>query len=104
MELHCADLATVCSSPQDGETDWKLRNAVRSTQALDSDEAVLSLRARVNIEAPRKEIYEFAANFTAFPGPRPPRHQLSDMLEDAPEQPAAEEETAQPLNLEHTLW
>ncbi len=60
----------------DGETDWKLRRSVPSTQALGGDEALVQMRAKLVAEAPRQEIYGFMGTFTFFgmaPGYRPPR-------------------------------
>lgn len=48
----------------DGETDWKLRKAVASTQKFPSDDSLASIRAAVYVEKPRKEIYQFVGNFT----------------------------------------
>lgn len=64
----------------DGETDWKLRRAVHSTQSLPSDEALVGMHASVWAEAPRKEIYEFQGNFYLTNG------------------------AVEPLSLENTLW
>jgi len=47
----------------DGETDWKLRLAVQSTQKL-SREELFNLNAEVYAEAPKKDIYDFIGNFT----------------------------------------
>jgi phospholipid-translocating ATPase len=48
----------------DGETDWKVRKAVNYFQKAESDELIWEIEGNFNIECPRKEIYEFAANFT----------------------------------------
>ena len=48
----------------DGETDWKLRLAVTSTQNLNSDEDLFGITAQVYAEAPRKEIYQFVGTYT----------------------------------------
>ncbi|KAL0229054.1 hypothetical protein GEMRC1_013674 [Eukaryota sp. GEM-RC1] len=66
----------------DGETDWKLRHAVPSTQrALTSESEIVKLRSIIYAEAPRKEIYDFEGTF-----------QFND---SAPKEP---------LSLENTLW
>ena len=60
----------------DGETDWKLRRAVPTTQALPDEAALVRMRARLVAEAPRLEIYGFAGVLTFFgmqPGYEPPR-------------------------------
>lgn len=77
----------------DGETDWKLRNSVRATQSLQTDAQVAHIRATVQIEAPRKAIYEFAANFIVDE----PNVAVSS---SAP----APTSTSEPLNLDNTLW
>ncbi|KAF0853026.1 mitochondrial phospholipid-translocating ATPase [Andalucia godoyi] len=66
----------------DGETDWKLRRALSSCQALSSDRALLSMEARVYAEAPRKEIYEFVGTF----------------------QRGDDEQEPEPVSLENTMW
>lgn len=48
----------------DGETDWKLRLAVPSCQALPSDEALLQLNASVYADSPHKDIHSFVGNLT----------------------------------------
>lgn len=48
----------------DGETDWKLRLAVPSCQALPSDEALLDLNASIYADSPHKDIHSFIGNFT----------------------------------------
>ncbi|KAL0225811.1 hypothetical protein P9112_013135 [Eukaryota sp. TZLM1-RC] len=51
----------------DGETDWKLRHAIPSTQSLSLDHEVVNLESKLYAEAPRKEIYEFIGTFQASP-------------------------------------
>ncbi|KAI9183176.1 putative aminophospholipid-translocase [Blastocladiella emersonii ATCC 22665] len=48
----------------DGETDWKLRLAVPSTQAMPSDAAVAGVRAVLDAEPPSKDIHAFTGNLT----------------------------------------
>jgi phospholipid-translocating ATPase len=51
----------------DGETDWKLRIAVPSTQALASDREILSSTtstSSVYAEAPQKDIHSFIGKYT----------------------------------------
>jgi len=72
----------------DGETDWKLRRAVSSTQTIDEDKRLLELDAFVQLEPPRREIYDFVGNF-------------SICLTEGSEEKVYTEE---PLSLENTLW
>jgi len=64
----------------DGETDWKLRLAVQSTQKLSRDE-LFTMAAEVYAEAPKKDIYDFIGTFTT-------KHPHN----------------VESLNLENTLW
>ncbi|KAF8926298.1 putative aminophospholipid-translocase [Dissophora ornata] len=68
----------------DGETDWKLRIAVPSCQALASDESLLDLNASVSTESPHKDIHSFAGNFM-MGGDGPGQHTT-------------------PLTIDNTLW
>src|SRR5690606_6236956 len=74
----------------DGETDWKLRRAVNSTQKLATDDALLNIRSSIygahlmavtargktthsssglpTAEKPKKDIYSFIGNFTRIGG------------------------------------
>ncbi|CAG2167263.1 unnamed protein product, partial [Oppiella nova] len=65
----------------DGETDWKLRLAVSSTQGLESDDQLFSLDAYVDAEEPRRDIHSFNGKFTLDSGNK----EIS-------------------LNIENTLW
>ena len=65
----------------DGETDWKLRRAVGSSQAKASVADVVAMQASVKVEAPRKAIYDFEGAFTVVGGGG-----------------------TEPLSLENTLW
>ncbi|XP_060077984.1 probable phospholipid-transporting ATPase IIB [Ylistrum balloti] len=47
----------------DGETDWKLRLAVQSTQSLMSNVDILDIKAQVYAEAPQKDIHSFVGTF-----------------------------------------
>ena len=66
----------------DGETDWKLRLAVGTTQKLSSDEEVLRCGSSIYAEKPQKAIYNFIGNF----------HSVLPT------------ESEEPLNIENTLW
>ncbi|GJQ11831.1 hypothetical protein GpartN1_g3622.t1 [Galdieria partita] len=72
----------------DGETDWKLRRAVSSTQTIEDDKQLVGLDAFVHLEAPRKEIYDFIGNFSI------------SQTEESEEKFYTEE----PLSLENTVW
>lgn len=47
----------------DGETDWKLRLAITSTQELDSTEDIFELNGSIHAEEPRKDIHSFFGKF-----------------------------------------
>lgn len=47
----------------DGETDWKLRVAVPSTQQLDSDADIFNLNMEVYAEKPQRDINGFLGTF-----------------------------------------
>lgn len=66
----------------DGETDWKLRVALDTTQRLSSPEEMLEIDACVYAEEPKKDIHSFVGKFTQHDG----------------------ECTEDPLNIENTLW
>lgn len=63
----------------DGETDWKLRLAVPTTQKLADDSELFAIDASIYIEKPQKDIHSFIGTFTN----------------------GAEEES---LDLQNTLW
>ena len=48
----------------DGETDWKLRQAVPLTQELTSDDQLFSVNASIYAEKPQKDIHDFIGTFT----------------------------------------
>jgi phospholipid-translocating ATPase len=50
----------------DGETDWKLRRAVSSSQKLPSDDSLVAMRASVYIEKPKKDIYKCVPPFELY--------------------------------------
>jgi len=68
----------------DGETDWKLRTAVSTTQHLEFDSELFDYQASVYAENPHKDIYKFIGTFTSF---------SSDS-----------ENVSTPLNVENTIW
>jgi phospholipid-translocating ATPase len=69
----------------DGETDWKLRQAVTITQRLESEDELLVSGAMVDAEAPKQEIYDFVGVL----GMR--NNKLGEDMREG-------------LNLENTLW
>lgn len=69
----------------DGETDWKLRIAVASCQALGSDEDLFSVEASVFAEKPQKCIYNFVGTLSMLGG-------------------GGKERKEEPLGVENTLW
>nr|KAG5712977.1 hypothetical protein BaRGS_021771 [Batillaria attramentaria] len=52
----------------DGETDWKLRLAVQTTQRLPSNVDILDINASVYAEKPQKDIHSFVGTFTRTDG------------------------------------
>lgn len=67
----------------DGETDWKLRVAIPSTQGITEHTALLARGAQVYAEAPKKDIYSFVGTYT---------------------EPCDGGPNVTPLSLENTLW
>ena len=83
--LHTSDptgAVFVRTDQMDGETDWKMREAVRFTQALVKGDPsdVFDFGWNVVVEAPRDLIYEFDGNFFA------------------------EDSSFEPLRIENTVW
>jgi len=70
----------------DGETDWKLRRAVKLTQELPSNHSLFDIHAAVFAERPHKAIYDFIGKLTKY---------------DAAGQDV---EHIESLSLEQTLW
>ncbi|KAG8192507.1 hypothetical protein JTE90_018029 [Oedothorax gibbosus] len=56
------------SDQLDGETDWKLRLAVPTTQRLNSPEELFQMDASVYAEEPKKDIHSFVGKFTRNDG------------------------------------
>ncbi|XP_011500135.1 PREDICTED: probable phospholipid-transporting ATPase IIB isoform X2 [Ceratosolen solmsi marchali] len=52
----------------DGETDWKLRLAVPTTQKLDGDSQLFDIKASLYVEKPQKDIHSFIGTFTRYDG------------------------------------
>ncbi|KIK19433.1 hypothetical protein PISMIDRAFT_107630 [Pisolithus microcarpus 441] len=79
----------------DGETDWKLRVAVPTTQKLGSDKELMMLDGEVYADAPIKDLHTFIGTLTVndtFPPSPPPA--LSH-----PPLP-----TVEPLTAENVVW
>ena len=69
----------------DGETDWKLRLAIPSTQKRkvpNSDEDFFNIEASIYAEKPQKDIHSFIGKFISYEA----------------------NETQEPLTIENTLW
>jgi phospholipid-translocating ATPase len=77
----------------DGETDWKLRLAVTSTQKTASvrppsklsngaDEDLLDLEASIYAEAPQKDIHSFIGKFSSKEHHREYEEPLSNFLKN----------------------
>lgn len=83
-EHEITDTLFIRTDQLDGETDWKLRRAVATTQAIKREDDLLHSRFSkciIEAEAPKREIYDFVGTFIDF---------SSDFRE--------------PLTLENTLW
>ncbi|XP_067143833.1 probable phospholipid-transporting ATPase IIA [Centruroides vittatus] len=52
----------------DGETDWKLRLAVETTQRLSSNEELYQIDASIYAEEPKRDIHSFIGKFTRHDG------------------------------------
>ncbi|ESN91643.1 hypothetical protein HELRODRAFT_96328 [Helobdella robusta] len=65
----------------DGETDWKLRVAIPSTQRLNSDKEIFNAPTQLFAEKPQKDIHSFIGTFS----------RSSDNSKDS-------------LNVENTMW
>ncbi|CAL1295014.1 unnamed protein product [Larinioides sclopetarius] len=56
------------SDQLDGETDWKLRLAVSTTQRLSSTDELFQMDASIYAEEPKKDIHSFVGKFTRNDG------------------------------------
>lgn len=70
----------------DGETDWKLKRAVKMTQELHSNHAIFDLHASVFAEKPHRAIYEFIGKITRY------------------DESGTEVQLVESLGLEQALW
>lgn len=65
----------------DGETDWKLRLAISTTQQVESNDEFFDIDATISAEAPNKDIHSFRGKFITY-----------------------KENSELPLTIENTLW
>ena len=65
----------------DGETDWKLRLAISTTQQVDSNDDFFNIDATISAEAPGKDIHSFRGKFITY-----------------------KDNSELPLSIENTLW
>ncbi|KAI6009970.1 hypothetical protein EDC04DRAFT_2771575 [Pisolithus marmoratus] len=81
----------------DGETDWKLRVAVPTTQKLSGDKELMLLNGEVYADAPIKDLHTFIGTLT-----------LNDTLPPSPHSspalPHAAAPTIEPLTAENVVW
>lgn len=73
----------------DGETDWKLRIPVGSTQSLADISSLLGMTATMNVSKPNKDVHVFQGNF-----------QLSGVREGL----GGELGPMESLSVDNTLW
>ncbi|TIB78805.1 hypothetical protein E3Q23_00632 [Wallemia mellicola] len=88
--LRCTDSTGTCfvrTDQLDGETDWKLRVAVPSTQSLESDSDLLHVKAEFLAGPPIKDIHTFKGSV---------HHHGSSIFEQAL--------PTEPLSAENCLW
>uniref|UniRef100_H2Y5E0 Phospholipid-transporting ATPase n=1 Tax=Ciona savignyi TaxID=51511 RepID=H2Y5E0_CIOSA len=67
----------------DGETDWKLKLAVPSTQSMDNHAAVVNCGAHVYADKPHNDIHSFIGSFTMTNPSRPGVIEESLSIENA---------------------
>lgn len=65
----------------DGETDWKLRVAIPTTQQVESNDEFFDIEATISAEAPGKDIHSFRGKFITY-----------------------KDNSELPLAIENTLW
>lgn len=88
--LRCTDSSGTCfvkTDQLDGETDWKLKVAIPSTQSLPSDSDLLNLKADLLAAPPIKDIHSFNGSL---------HHHGSSLFQHAL--------PAEPLSAENCLW
>ncbi|KAI6148059.1 hypothetical protein BKA82DRAFT_1005851 [Pisolithus tinctorius] len=82
----------------DGETDWKLRVAVPTTQKLGSDKELMMLDGEIYADAPIKDLHTFIGTLTVNGALPPSPHDSSPALSHT----AAP--TVEPLTAENVVW
>ncbi|KAI6103016.1 hypothetical protein F5141DRAFT_1134500 [Pisolithus sp. B1] len=82
----------------DGETDWKLRVAVPTTQKLGSDKELMMLDGEVYADAPIKDLHTFIGTLTVNGASPPSPHSSSPALS------RAATSTVEPLTAENVVW
>ncbi|KAI6135297.1 hypothetical protein EV401DRAFT_1899144 [Pisolithus croceorrhizus] len=82
----------------DGETDWKLRVAVPTTQKLGSDKELMMLDGEVYADAPIKDLHTFIGTLTVSGTSTPSPHSSSPALAHAATP------TVEPLTAENVVW
>jgi phospholipid-translocating ATPase len=72
--LRTSDSSGTCfirTDQLDGETDWKLKVALESTQALRSDAALLQVDGSIYADPPSKDIHSFVGTLTVHTAAQP---------------------------------
>ncbi|EZG55255.1 putative phospholipid-transporting ATPase, partial [Gregarina niphandrodes] len=97
----------------DGETDWKLKRALGVTQSRSIKEMV-NTRGTIDIEAPRKDIYNFLGTCSIVPATgEAPTDNMTNNLSGAVSSNALSgavstvregEQIREPLSTDNTLW
>ncbi|KAI6113560.1 hypothetical protein EDD16DRAFT_1834352 [Pisolithus croceorrhizus] len=82
----------------DGETDWKLRVAVPTTQKLGSDKELMMLDGEVYADAPIKDLHTFIGTLTVNGTSPPSPHSSSPALSHAATS------MVEPLTAENVVW
>lgn len=86
----------------DGETDWKLRLAVPTTQHMSEDEiSALQSRAVVFAGPPSKDLHSFVGTFTIHP---PADSPTPAWPEDEQDMALSAQPQVTPLTVDNTLW
>lgn len=106
--LRTSDASGTCfirTDQLDGETDWKLRVAVPSTQQLASESELMSLDAEIYADAPIKDIHSFIGTFTVNNQPVLAAASTSTTnLLSPTDVPMVPVPSIEPLTAENVLW
>ena len=106
--LRTSDASGTCfirTDQLDGETDWKLRVAVPSTQKLASESDLMNLDADIYADAPIKDIHSFIGTFTINNQPLSTAASASTTNLLAPtDVPMLPVPVIEPLTVENVLW